>query len=240
MKKIAFIPARFAATRFPAKLLQQLGSKTVIRHTYDNTVATGLFDDVIVVTDSEEILKEITTHGGKAIMSKQQHESGSDRIAEAVENMEVDVILNVQGDEPFVHREPLNKLLRTFEDKAVYVASLMKRIDERSAQDPNNVKVVVDSTGHALYFSRSMIPYHRDRGAAIDYFLHLGIYAYRKQTLLAFTKWKPSVLELTERLEQLRYLENGVRIKMIETQYQSIAIDTPQDLLAAIKMLKGG
>jgi 3-deoxy-manno-octulosonate cytidylyltransferase (CMP-KDO synthetase) len=238
MKKIAFIPARFAATRFPAKLLQQLGSKTVIRHTYDNTVATGLFDDVIVVTDSEEILQEITKHGGKAIMSKRQHESGSDRIAEAVENMEVDVIVNVQGDEPFVHREPLNKLLRTFEDTSVHVASLMKKIDERAALDPNNVKVVVDGKGHALYFSRSMIPFHRDKGSTVDYYLHLGIYAYRKQTLLAFTKWAPSLLETTERLEQLRYLENGVRIRMIETQYQSIAIDTPQDLLAALKMLK--
>src|SRR5687767_6459194 len=154
MKKIAFIPARFAATRFPAKLMQQLGSKTVIRHTYDNTVATGLFDDVIVVTDDERISNEITNHGGKAIMSKRQHESGSDRIAEAVENMDVDVIVNVQGDEPFVQKDPLNKLLRTFEDKLVKVASLMKRIDERAAQDTNSVKVVVDSTGYALYFSR--------------------------------------------------------------------------------------
>ncbi len=233
MKKIAFIPARYAATRFPAKLLQQLGNKSVIRHTYDNTIATGLFDDVIVVTDNKLIHDEITKNGGRALMSKQEHESGSDRIAEVVEKMDVDIIVNVQGDEPFVQRKPLEDLLNAFNDKNVSVASLMKMLPEADASDPNNVKVVADSSGFALYFSRSLIPYERDKKNKTTYFLHIGVYAYRKQALLSFTRWAPSLLEKTERLEQLRYLENGVRIKMIKTDYQSIAIDTPSDLKKA-------
>jgi len=234
---IAVIPARYAATRFPAKLMQRLGNKSIICHVYDNTVATGLFNDVFVVTDSDIIYKEITNSGGKAIMSKKEHESGSDRIAEAIEEMTVDVIINVQGDEPFIKKEPLEKLVRLFDDPAVEVASLMRNISKDEAANPNNVKVITDKNGYALYFSRSVIPYQRDVEAGTEYFLHIGVYAYKKEALMNFTKWPQSVLEKTEKLEQLRYLENGLRIKMAETEYNNIAIDTPEDLEKARLLL---
>lgn len=233
MKIIAVIPARYAATRFPGKLMQVLGNKSIIRHVYDNAVATRLFSDVFVVTDSQLIYDEIISHGGQAIMSIGTHESGSDRIAEAVENMEADVIVNVQGDEPFIKNEPLEKLILLFNDAGVRVASLMRRISKEEAADPNNVKVVTDKDGYALYFSRSMIPFQRDKEENTRYFLHVGVYAYKKDVLLDFTKWPQSLLEKTEKLEQLRYLENGVKIKMAETDYINMAIDTPEDLVRA-------
>ena len=238
MKKIAMIPARYAATRFPAKLMQQLGNKTVIRHTYDNTVATGLFDEVMVVTDSEIIFKEIVDHGGRAIMSKREHESGSDRIAEAIEDIELDIVVNVQGDEPFVQKEPLEKLLQVFDDASVQVASLMQVLkEEKFIQDPNYVKVVVDKNNNALLFSRSAIPYHRDKNTTPVYYEHIGVYAFRKNALLQFTRWPMSPLEATEKIECLRYLENGVPLKMIVTEYMGIEIDTPEDLERAGKLL---
>jgi len=234
----AMIPARYAATRFPGKLMQLLRNKTIIRHTYDNTVATGLFDATVVVTDNDIIYNEIIFHGGKAMMSKKEHHSGSDRIAEAVENMDVDIIVNVQGDEPFLEKEPLQKLVSLFNDPSVQVASLMRNITAEEAKNPNNVKVVVDKNDYALYFSRSIIPYPRNTETATQFFLHIGVYAYRKKALLAFTKWPHSVLEQSEKLEQLRYLENGVKIKMVETEYNNISIDTPEDLERAKAMLQ--
>jgi 3-deoxy-manno-octulosonate cytidylyltransferase (CMP-KDO synthetase) len=230
MNIVAVIPARYAATRFPGKLMQMLGTKTIIRHVYDNTVATGLFKDVFIVTDSDIIFKEIKENGGKVIMSKKQHESGSDRIAEAVAEMNVDIIINVQGDEPFIKKEPLENLVRLFDDQNVQVASLMRKISKEEAGDPNNVKVVTDRSGQALYFSRSIIPYQRDERTSTGYFLHVGVYAYKKEVLMSFTKWPQSSLEKIEKLEQLRYLENGIKIKMAETDYNNIAIDTPEDL----------
>jgi 3-deoxy-manno-octulosonate cytidylyltransferase (CMP-KDO synthetase) len=162
MNIVAVIPARYSATRFPGKLMQMLGKKPIIRHVYDNTVATGLFTDVFVVTDNDLIYKEINGNGGQAIMSKKEHDSGSDRIAEAVAEMNVDVIVNVQGDEPFIKKEPLEKLVRLFNDPDVQVASLMRKISKEDVGNPNNVKVVTDRSGYALYFSRSIIPYQRD------------------------------------------------------------------------------
>ena len=231
MKKIAAIPARYASTRFPAKLMQMLGDKTIIRTTYDNTVSTGLFDEVLVITDSEIILTEITQHGGHAIMSRGGHESGSDRIAEAVEDLDYEIILNVQGDEPFVDKATLSALLNAFTDNETQVASVMHTIFEQAdIENPNNVKVVVDKNFNALLFSRSVIPYARDKGAPASYYKHVGVYAYRKKALLKFTGWQPGLLEQIEKLEQLRYLENGIRIKMILTESASIGIDTPGDL----------
>ena len=227
---IAVIPARYAATRFPGKLMQKLGNKSIIRHVYENTVATGLFNDVFVVTDSDIIYNEIKDSGGKATRSKRSHESGSDRIAEAIEDLHVDVIVNIQGDEPFIKKEPLEKLVHLFNDPAVQVASLMREISKEEVADPNNVKVVIDKEGYALYFSRSIVPFQRDTEITAKYFLHVGVYAYKKEALISFTKWPQSVLEKTEKLEQLRYLENGVKIKMAETDYINIAIDTPADL----------
>ena len=238
MKKVAMIPARYAATRFPAKLMQLLGDKTVIRHTYDNTVKTGLFDEVVVVTDSDIIFTEITTHGGKAVMSRKQHESGSDRIAEAVANMDIDIVVNVQGDEPFVQKEPLEKLLRVFEDDNVQVASLMQELkEEKFIADPNYVKVVVDKNFNSLMFSRSPIPYHRDKTVRPVYYEHIGVYAFRKQALLNFTSWPMTPLEAAEKIECLRYLENGILLKMVVTEYMGVEIDTPEDLERALKLL---
>lgn len=241
MKIAAFIPARYAATRFPAKLMQTLGSKTVIRHTYDNTLATGLFDEVYVVTDSDIIFQEITTHGGKAIMSKKTHESGSDRIAEAIADLDVDVVVNVQGDEPFVKKEPLQQLLQVFEGedgKNVQVASLMQVLKEKKfIEDPNYVKVAVDRNYYALMFSRSVLPYPRSTEVSITYYEHIGVYAFRKQALLNFTNWPMTPLEAAEKIECLRYLEYGVPIKMVVTDYMGVEIDTPEDLERAQKML---
>lgn len=238
MKIGAFIPARYAATRFPAKLMQPLGNKTVIRHTYDNTLATGLFDEVYVVTDSEIIFDEITNNGGKAIMSKRSHESGSDRIAEAVADLNIDIVVNVQGDEPFVKREPLEKVLSVFTDSNVQVASLMQVLTVQALiEDPNYVKVAVDKNNNALFFSRSVIPYPRSTESPITYYEHVGVYAFKKQALLNFTNWPMSPLEAAEKIECLRYLENGVAIKMVVTEYMGVEIDTPEDLVKAAKLL---
>lgn len=236
MKNIAVIPARYSSTRFPAKLMQLLGDKTVIRTTYENTVATGLFDDVLVVTDSEIIYNEMRL--GNVAMSKHVHESGSDRIAEAIENIDCDVVLNVQGDEPFVDTVILQRLLNAFDDDEVQVASLMHEIFEHAdVENPNNVKVVTDKNSDALLFSRSVIPFARDKGTITNYYKHIGVYAYRKIALLQFTKWPQTNLEKIEKLEQLRYLENGVKIRMILTEHTSIGIDTPGDLELAKEYL---
>jgi len=241
MKTIAFIPARYASTRFPGKLMEMLGNKTIIRHTYENTKATLLFDEVIVVTDSEIIFNEIIHYGGYAIMSKKPHESGSDRIAEAVADIEVDIVVNVQGDEPFVKKELLENLLTAFKNdftNETKVASLMYQItDDDAIINPNHVKVVVDKNNNALYFSRSVIPFQRNKNLAPVYYKHIGIYAFRKQALMSFTQWPPSLLEETEKLEQLRYLENGVKIKMVVTNESPVSIDTPEDLLFAKKFI---
>jgi 3-deoxy-manno-octulosonate cytidylyltransferase (CMP-KDO synthetase) len=228
---IAVIPARYASTRFPFKLMQKLGAKTVIRHTYENALATGLFDDVWVVTDSELIRDEIVSHGGKAMMSKKTHESGSDRIGEAVEEMDVDLIINVQGDEPFIDKKSLASLIDIFKDKDVQVASLMKPFtDNRLIQDPNYVKVVVDQKMNSLLFSRSVIPYPRDTAITITHYEHVGIYAFRKNALLQFTRWSPTPLELAEKIECLRYLENSIPLRMVITTHEGVKIDVPEDL----------
>jgi 3-deoxy-manno-octulosonate cytidylyltransferase (CMP-KDO synthetase) len=239
MSKIgAFIPARYAATRFPAKLMQPLGNKTVIRHTYDNTKATGLFDEVYVVTDSDIIYQEIVNNGGKAIMSKRNHESGSDRIAEAIESLDIDIVVNVQGDEPFVKKEPLQKVIDVFSDPSVQVSSLMQVLSNPELiQDPNYVKVAIDTNSNALFFSRSVIPYPRANNIAITYYEHIGVYAFKKQALLNFTNWEMSPLEAAEKIECLRYLENGVPIRMVVTNYMGVEIDTPEDLIKAAKLL---
>jgi 3-deoxy-D-manno-octulosonate cytidylyltransferase len=239
MNCIAMIPARYASTRFPAKLMQLLGDKTVIRHTYDNTVKTGLFDRVIVVTDSPVIYEEIKSNGGEVMMSIKTHESGSDRIAEAVENLETDIVVNVQGDEPFVQKAPLEKLLAVFKlDKNVQVASLMQVIkNQKNVSDPNFVKVAVDLNMNALFFSRSVIPYPRDQNLSILYYEHIGVYAFKKQALMNFTKWPVTALEAAEKIECLRYLEHGIPLKMVLTEYMGIEIDTPEDLKQAIQKL---
>ncbi|WP_353083777.1 3-deoxy-manno-octulosonate cytidylyltransferase [Flavobacterium sp.] len=241
MKIIAVIPARYASTRFPAKLMQDLGGKTIILRTYQAAINTHLFDDVFVVTDSDIIYNEISSNGGKAIMSVKEHESGSDRIAEAVANLDVDIVVNVQGDEPFIDKDSLQQLISVYHadvTKNIDLASLMREIkDESEIQNPNNVKVVVDQTNFALYFSRSVIPYPREKNAGVRYYQHIGIYAFRKQALLDFYALPMQSLEASEKLEQLRYLEFGKRIKMVETMHVGIGIDTPEDLEKARLLL---
>ncbi len=241
LKVIAMIPARYAASRFPGKLMQDLNGKTVIQRTYEAAVSTGLFNDVFVVTDSDIIYNEITSQGGKAIMSKKEHECGSDRIAEAVEHMDVDIVVNVQGDEPFTDKESLKDVLNVFyQDDAdkIDLASLMKVIkDNDEITNPNAVKVIVDENNFALYFSRSPIPYPRDQDVDTTYYKHKGIYAFRKEALLDFYKLPMGRLEASEKIECIRYLENGKNIKMVVTSATSVEIDTPEDLENAKRIL---
>lgn len=232
------IPARYAATRFPGKLMQLLGGKPVILHTYNATVATGLFDEVVVVTDSEIIFTEVFAAGGNVLMSKQEHESGSDRIAEAAASMEVDIIVNVQGDTPFVKKEPLQKLLQQFDDMSVQVASMMQVLTKpEEIDDPNFVKVAVDKNMNSLFFSRSVIPYPRDKNVISVYYEHIGVYAFRKQALMDFTRWPVTPLEAAEKIECLRYLENGIPLRMVVVDYMGVEIDTPEDLERAAGLL---
>jgi 3-deoxy-manno-octulosonate cytidylyltransferase (CMP-KDO synthetase) len=242
MKIIAVIPARYASMRFPAKLMQDLCGKTVITRTYEAAVQSQLFDQVYVVTDSDLIFNEIVSQGGKVIRSIREHESGSDRIAEAVANMEVDIVVNVQGDEPFIDTESLQQLITVFKkdnERKVDLASLMREIKDVSAiENPNNVKVVVDQSEFALYFSRSVIPFPREKNVGVRYFQHIGIYAFRKQALMDFYSLPMKSLEASEKLEQLRYLEFGKRIKMVETNHVGIGIDTEDDLFRARELWK--
>lgn len=236
------IPARYSASRFPGKLMQDLEGKPVITRTYEATVATNLFDDVVVVTDSAIIFKEIESIGGKVVMSKKEHECGSDRIAEAVEFMDVDIVVNVQGDEPFTEVDSLRKLINVFKEdheKEVDLASLMVHItDLEEINNPNTVKVIVDQKDFALYFSRSPIPYPRDKEVNTKYYKHKGVYAFRKQALLDFYRLPMLLLEASEKIECIRYLEYGKRIKMVETNVQGVEIDTPEDLERAKKLWK--
>lgn len=231
------IPARYAASRFPAKLMQDLSGKPVIVRTYEAAIHTGLFDAVYVVTDSPIIYESVTNAGGKAIMSKTEHDCGSDRIAEAVTDMDVDIIVNVQGDEPFTDRESLVGIMDVFKKdakKEIDLASLMVKItDEDEINNPNTVKVIVDNRNFALYFSRAPIPFPRAKQAGTVYYKHKGIYAFRKRALMDFQRLPMLSLEATEKIEAIRYLEYGKKIKMVETTVSGIEIDTPEDLAKA-------
>jgi len=241
MKVVAMIPARYEASRFPGKLMKDLAGKSVILRTYEATKQSKLFDEVYVVTDSDIIFNEIEKNGGKAIKSIKKHQSGSDRIAEAVGNLDVDIVVNVQGDEPFTQKEPLEKLLNVFKEDTkneIDIASLKIKLTEKEEiENPNNVKVVCGEGGKALYFSRAPIPYPRENSKAI-YFKHIGIYAFRKEALLRFTQLPINELEATEKLENLRFLANGMTVKMVETDKVAIGIDTPEDLQRAYQYFK--
>jgi len=236
MKTIALIPARYASTRFPAKMLQTIGENPVIAHTYLNTLATGLFDEVTVVTDHEEIYAAIEAIGGRVKMSNPNHESGTDRIAEIAAESDAALILNVQGDEPFVDRKTLAALLDVFKNPDARVGSVMKPFNDRNLiLDPNYVKVVVDLQQRSLLFSRSPIPYEREKLTGIDVYEHVGIYAFRREALLQFTTWEMTPLEKAEKIECLRYLEHGVPLHMVITQHEGVKIDVPEDLEKARK-----
>lgn len=236
------IPARYEASRFPGKLMQDLAGKSVILRTYEATINTGLFEKVFVVTDSKIIYDEIRKNDGNVLMSKLEHESGSDRIAEAVHDIECDIIINVQGDEPFTESESLKRLIEVFSfDKAkqIDLASLMVKIDdEKEINNSNCVKVITDKDNFALYFSRSVIPFNRSFNKKLNYYKHKGVYAFRKATLLEFTNLPILNLEESEKIECLRFLEHGKKIKMVESNVQGVEIDTPSDLEKAISLWK--
>ena len=242
MKIIAMIPARYEASRFPGKLMQDLAGKSVILRTYEATINTGLFKKVFVVTDSKIIYDEIKKNGGDVLMSSLEHESGSDRIAEAAHDIECDIIVNVQGDEPFTESESLKRLIEVFNfDKAkqIDLASLMVKIDdEKEINNSNCVKVITDKDNFALYFSRSVIPFNRSFNKKLKYYKHKGVYAFRKATLLEFTNLPILNLEESEKIECLRFLEHGKKIKMVESNVQGVEIDTPSDLEKAISLWK--
>ncbi len=238
MKVIALIPARLGATRFPSKLLALLKGKSVIRRTYESAVCAGLFDEVVVVTDSDDILNEVVKHGGRAMKSKGPYESGTDRIAEVAADMDADVFVNIQGDEPFVQKEPLAQLINLFKEEDLQVASLVQLLtDPELIIDPNYVKVALDINNNALFFSRSVIPYPRNAEMSIPYYEHIGVYAFRKKALLDFTNWPMTPLEAVEKIECLRFLEHGVPIRMAITRYMGVEIDTPEDMLRAEELM---
>jgi 3-deoxy-manno-octulosonate cytidylyltransferase (CMP-KDO synthetase) len=234
MKAVAIIPARYSSTRFPGKALALLDKKPIIQHVYEAAVGTELFSEVIVATDDERISEAVLRFHGLAAMTSDKHQSGSDRIAEVTQNMDCDVIFNIQGDEPFISKQPLSDLMDVFHDPTVQAASLMHQLtDNCEIENPGNVKVICDRFNNALYFSRSVIPYDRDGLVPVTYWKHIGVYAYLKKTLMRFVSISQGTLEKIECLEQLRLLENGIPIRMVKTDYQGIGIDTPEDLIKA-------
>lgn len=241
MKATALIPARLEASRFPRKLLADLRGKTVLRRTYEAAVATGLFSEVIVVADSDELIAEVRQHGGKAVKSMHIYESGTDRIAEVAATLEADVFVNVQGDEPFTSREPLAALLEAFkgDDGAqVQVASLCREItDPQLVNDSNIVKVTCALNGNSICFSRSVIPFPRSTDVRISYHQHIGVYAFRKAALMSFTSWPVTPLEAAEKIECLRFLEHGIPLRMVLTTHMGVGIDVPSDIQRAERFM---
>lgn len=231
---VALIPARYEASRFPGKLLKDLGGKPVLLRTYEAVVASELFDEVYVVTDDDRIEQCIAEAGGRVLRSQEEHETGSDRLAEAIAHIQTDIAINVQGDEPFIDKDSLQQLIELFEadqDQSIDLASLMVRItEEERVENPNVVKVITDREGFALYFSRSPVPYPRDTSRPATYFQHIGVYAFRRQALLDFKALPIAPLEASEKIEAIRFLEYGRRLRMLETTKPSIGIDTPEDL----------
>jgi 3-deoxy-manno-octulosonate cytidylyltransferase (CMP-KDO synthetase) len=235
MKVIAIIPARFDSTRFPGKPLVKLGNKYIIQHVYEQAIKSNLFEEVIVGTDDQRIFEAVDGFGGKVTLTSKKHKSGTDRVAEVCSKIpcckDADVIVNVQGDEPFITEKPLKKLIDAFTDQSVQVASLMHELS-KDVENPNVVKVVCDENDNALNFSRIPNPESR-----IINYKHIGVYAFRRKTLFEFVKLPESKMEKIEKLEQLRLLENGYKIRMVLTSYKGIGIDTPEDLEKAEKLL---
>ena len=248
MKFIGVIPARYASTRFPGKPLAMLGGKSVIQRVYEQV--SSVLDSAYVATDDERIRQAVEAFGGKAVMTSPDHKSGTDRIEEAVRKIggSFDVVINIQGDEPFIQRSQLEEIIRCFDDAETQIATLGKPVDKAqgfaAVANPNSPKIVVDNRGYALYFSRSVIPFIRGKETAewMDHYpflKHLGIYAYRTEVLHEITRLPQSSLELAESLEQLRWLQNGYRIKVGLTDVETVGIDTPEDLERAEAFLKG-
>ena len=234
MKAICVIPARYASTRLPGKPLSMIAGKPMIQRVYERACQAKLVDEVVVATDNDLVKSAVDAFGGKAVMTSPDHPSGTDRLAEVVlQYPDVDVIVNVQGDEPMIPPEVIDRLAAVFnEDPDLQMATMKVRMDEADYDNPAAVKVVTDLNGYALYFSRSLMPYPRNKPEDFKVFKHVGIYAYRRGFLLKYAALAPTPLERTESLEQLRALENGYKIKVLESDFQGIGVDTPEDLAA--------
>ena len=234
MKVLCVIPARYASTRLPGKPLSMIAGKPMIQHVYERACQAQLPDEVVVATDNELVEKAVLNFGGKAVMTSPDHPSGTDRLAEvALMYPDVDVIVNVQGDEPMIPPEVIDGLAEAFNSDADLNMATMKVVmDEEDYENPAAVKVVADQQGYALYFSRSLMPYPRNKPEGFKVFKHVGIYAYRRNFLLKYAALAPTPLEKAESLEQLRALENGYKIKVLESDFQGIGVDTPEDLAA--------
>ncbi len=237
MRAIAIIPARLASTRLPQKMLRQIVGKTLIGRVYEGVRSSPLLDDVIVATDSDEILQLCRQHGWNARMTSSKHRSGTERVHEVSDSVAADVYLNVQGDEPLTRAEHIAAMLALMKDPNVQVGTLKTPASSADINNPNAVKVVSDAAGRALYFSRSTIPFDRD-GSHPPYFKHLGFYTYRKAALDRFCALPESLLERSERLEQLRFLENGIPIHVAETAYDTVGVDTEEDLQKVEEILR--
>jgi 3-deoxy-manno-octulosonate cytidylyltransferase (CMP-KDO synthetase) len=254
MISVGIIPARYGASRFEGKVIANIGDKTMIQHVWDRAKKAHSLDDLIIAADDDRIIKAVELFGGKVVFTSKSHPSGTDRLREIANPLDVDIVVNIQADEPLLHHSMIDNLVDTMrQDKSIVMSSLMRRIDNLSdLENPNVVKVVVDKNNLALYFSRSPIPFARDRGqpyhgdededprpagSALRFYKHIGLYAYTKDFLFTFANLPQSSLEQCERLEQLRALENGYKIMMVETRYDTIGVDTPQDLERAKIML---
>ena len=238
MKTIAVIPARLASTRLPRKMLRQIAGQTLLGRVYEGVRSSPLLNDVIVATDSEEIMQVCRQHGWNARMTSLAHRSGTERVREISDSVAADVYLNIQGDEPLTRADHITTLLLLMKDPDIRVGTLKTPASSEDINNPNAVKVVTDAAGKALYFSRATIPYDRDGGNP-SYFKHLGFYAYRKAALDRFCALPESSLEHSERLEQLRFLENGISIHVAETLYDTVGVDTEEDLRRVEKILGG-
>lgn len=234
MKVLCVIPARYASTRLPGKPLSMIAGKPMIQHVYERACQAQMPDEVIVATDNELVEKAVAAFGGKAVMTSPDHPSGTDRLAEvALMYPDVDVIVNVQGDEPMIPPEVIDNLAKAFEaDAELNMATMKVAMDEADYDNPAAVKVVTDLNGYALYFSRSLMPYSRNKPEGYKVYKHVGIYAYRRNFLLKYAALQPTPLEKAESLEQLRALENGYKIKVLESDFKGIGVDTPEDLAA--------
>ena len=240
MKAIAIIPARIASTRLLRKILREIDGRTMLDRVYSAAKGAPMLDDVIIATDSPEIMQVCEKHGWNARLTSDQHRSGTDRVHEVAQSIEADVYVNVQGDEPLARPEHLTTLLALMQNQSVQVGTLKTPCGKEDVANPNAVKVVTDKNGRALYFSRSTVPYDRDSRGDIAYFKHLGFYAYRKPALNQFCQWPESSLERSERLEQLRFLENGTDIYVAETPHDTIGVDTEADLKRVEEILRAG
>ncbi len=240
MKTLAVIPARIASTRLSRKMLREIAGKPLVIRVYEAVRACTQLDDVVVATDSDEILDVCRQHGCKAQLTLAFHRSGTERVHEISNLIPADVYLNVQGDEPLTRPDHVSALIELMSDPDVAVGTLKTPANLSDINNPNVVKVVTDASGRALYFSRATIPYDRDGEGRATYFKHLGLYAYRKAALDRFVSLPESLLERSEKLEQLRFLENGVPIHVKETPYDSVGVDTEDDLRKVEELLRGG